>query len=138
MIYLTLDLHRDYYYLQIQNPRPPTPTRQPPTPANPTATQAKLAEQFPVRINKLLEPTPEIQKLEAEMKRIEQEIKEQKPKFQWYYDGQSWVYTTEPPEIKPPSEESKDEVDERDSEDDACSRDADMRPRTHCRRRRAR
>lgn len=35
------------------------------------------------------------------MKKIEADIKNQKPKFQWYYDGQSWVYTTEPPEVKP-------------------------------------
>ena len=28
---------------------------------------------------------------------------EKKPKMDWYYDGQSWVYADKPPEKKPPS-----------------------------------
>jgi len=32
-----------------------------------------------------------------------QEPGEKKPKMDWYYDGQSWVYADKPPEKKPPS-----------------------------------
>jgi len=81
-----------------KNPRPIEPT---PPPRKPVSTE--LANQWPIA-NKpanVIEPTPEIQRLEAEMKEIEADIKNRKPKFQWYYNGQEWVYTTQPPEVKP-------------------------------------
>jgi len=69
-----------------KTPRPPTP--EPPKPIIPP---------------KPLLPPPQLQE------HSQMNLEKPKGKMQWFYDGQSWVYASEQPPMKPPKEPSKEE-----------------------------